>query len=173
MAVSASVFTGSQHTNRYLHFESHHPRQLKQGLVRCLFDRAEKVTLDDKKLSEERKQLHKVLNANGYPKRFISRATASGKSSNGKGQDWKPKITITIPYVVGVSEEIRRICNISNIRVAFRTVRTIRSKLARVKDPLPLEKQSMVVYCVPSNTLVCIVVPSGVMTHTWQVMRST
>ena len=90
-----------------------------------------------------------MLNANGYPKRFISRVTAPAKSSNGKGQDWEPKTTITVPYVAGVSEEIRRVCNTFDIRVAFRTVRTIRSELTRVKDPLPLEKQSMVVYRVP------------------------
>ena len=117
--------------------------------VRCLFDRAEKVTLDDKKLSEERKRLHKVLNANGYPKRCISRAIASEKSSNGKEQDWEPKITITVRYVAGISEKIRRICNTLDVSVAFKTVRTICSELTRVKYPLPLEKQSMMVCPVP------------------------
>ena len=113
------------------------------------FDTAEKVTLDDRKLSEERKRLHRVLNANRYPKDFIKRATAHAKSSNGKEQDWDRKTTISIPYVSCVSEEIRRICNTFNIRVAFRTVKTIHSELTRVKDPLLLEKQSIVVYRVP------------------------
>ena len=105
--------------------------------------------MDDRKLSKERKRLHKVLNANWYPKHFISRATALAKSSNGKGQDWEPKTTITVPYVAGVSEEIRKICNTFDIRAAFRTVRTTRSKLTRIKDPLLLEKQPMVVYHAP------------------------
>ena len=89
--------------------------------------------------------MHKVLNANRYPEHFISRATAPAKSSNRTEPDWEPKITITVPYVAGVSEEIRRISNTFDIRVAFRTVRTIRSELTRVKEPLLLEKQSMVV----------------------------
>ena len=66
-------------------------------------------------------------------------------------QEWTPKATITIPYVAGVSEEIRRICKSYDIRVAFRTARTIRSEITRVKDPLPMEKQSMVVYQVPCS----------------------
>ena len=93
--------------------------------------------------------MHKMLNANRYPKRFISRATAPAKSSNGKGRDWEPKVTITVHYVAGVSEEIKRICNTFNVRVAFRTVKNIPTELTRVKDPLPLEKQSKVVYRVP------------------------
>ena len=107
---------------------------------RCLFDKAEKVTLDDKKLIKERQRLHKVLNANGYPKGFFSRAIALANSSNGKQQDWEPKVTITVRYVASLSEEIRRICNSFDIRMAFRTVRTICSELTRVKDPIPLEK---------------------------------
>ena len=60
---------------------------------------AEKVTLDDKKLSEGRKQLHKWLNANEYPKHFTCRATAPAKRSNWKGRDWEPKIAITVPLL--------------------------------------------------------------------------
>ena len=101
------------------------------------------------KLGGKRKWLHKVLNANEYPKRFMSRAASPAQSSNGTEQDWEPKITITITYVVGLREETRRICDTFDIRVAFMTVRTIHSELIRVKDPLPLEKQYMVVYCVP------------------------
>ena len=46
-----------------------------------------------------------------------------------------------LPLEAGVSEEIRRICNDFDIRVTFRTAKTVRSELTRVKDPLPLEKQ--------------------------------
>ena len=119
---------------------------MKQGLVKCHFDKREKVTLDDKKLSEERRWLHKVLNASGYPKCFISRAITITKSSNVKQKDWEPKITITIPCVAGIREEIWRIYNTSHITVAIRTIRTIRSEFKWVKELLPLEKQSILVY---------------------------
>ena len=54
-------------------------------------------------------------------------------------------------HVAGVSDEISRTCNNFDIRVSFRTAKTIRSELTRVKDPLPLVKQSKVVYWVPCS----------------------
>ena len=70
------VYRKPTHTDRYLHFGSHHPRHVKRGLVRCLFDRASAVTLDRKNLGKERKHLRTVLRTNGYPGKFISSATA-------------------------------------------------------------------------------------------------
>ena len=139
------------HKDCYLRFGSHHPSHVMPGLVKCLFDRAQKVNLDDKNFSKERKHLHKVQNGNGYPKHFISRRTAPTRNSSWREQYWKPKFTITITYVAGISGEIRRICNDFDTRVAFRTAKTICSELTRVRDPLPLEKQSMVVYWVPCS----------------------
>ena len=147
-SLDVRVYRKPTHTKRYLNFGSNHPGHLKRGLVRCLFVRAQEVTLDNKNLSKARKHLHEVLNANGYPKRFISSATAPARNSSQREQDWEPKVTITIPYVAVVSEEIRRICNDFDIRVALRTAKTIRSELTRLKDPLPLEKQSTVEYWV-------------------------
>ena len=40
-------------TDRYLHFESHHPIHVKKGTVRCLYDRARNLTQRDESLKEE------------------------------------------------------------------------------------------------------------------------
>ena len=58
---------------------------------------------------------------------------------------------VMIPYVVGVSEDIRRVCGMFGVRVTFRSGRTLCSILTRVKDTLPLEKQSGVVYQIPCS----------------------
>ena len=50
-----------------------------------------------------------------------------------------------------MSEDIRRICRGHNIRVAFRSSRTLRSMLSNVKDKVPAEKQSGVVYKIPCS----------------------
>ena len=60
--------------DRYLHFGYHHPGYVKRRLIRCLLDRAEKVTSDGKQLSKERKHLNRVLYTNGDPKHFVSNA---------------------------------------------------------------------------------------------------
>ena len=50
-----------------------------------------------------------------------------------------------------MSEDIRRICRGHNIRVAFRSSRTLRSMLSSVKDKVHAEKQSGVIYKIPCS----------------------
>ena len=58
---------------------------------------------------------------------------------------------MVIPYVAGMSEDIRRVCRKFNIRVVFKSRQTLRSMLTKVKDTLPLGKQSNVVYRIPCS----------------------
>ena len=41
------------HTDRYLHFQSHHPAHVKRGLVKCLHDRAKGIMSSQDKLQKE------------------------------------------------------------------------------------------------------------------------
>ena len=125
---------------------------MKQQFIRCLFNRAEAITLRHSNLSKERKHLCKVLNANGYPRHFISSETAPTRKL-GQGEMGRvPRTTTTIPYIAGVSKEIRRVCRDYDVRVAFKTDSTLCSKFTREKDPLPVEKQAMVVYRIPCSS---------------------
>ena len=81
----------------------------------------------------------------------ISNATIRREGNTQDEWEWTPKATITIPYIAGVSEDIRRVCKSFDVRLAFKTARTICSKITEVKDPLPMEKQSMVVYQLPCS----------------------
>ena len=92
-----------------------------------------------------------MLNINGYRKCFISNATVPRRKLREGETEWAPRATITIPYIAGVSKEVRRVCWDYDARVAFKTGRTLLSKLTRAKDPLPLEKQAMVVYRIPCS----------------------
>jgi len=65
-----SVYRKPTHTDRYLQFHSHHPAQVKWGLVKCLFDRARDITRG-RELKQEMKHLETVLQQNGYPAHFI------------------------------------------------------------------------------------------------------
>jgi len=53
-----------------------------------------------------------------------------------------------IPYVAGMSEDIRRVCRKFDIRVVFKSRRTLCLMLTRVKDTL---HKSNVVYCIPCS----------------------
>ena len=58
---------------------------------------------------------------------------------------------MVILYVAGMSEDIRRICMKFNIRVVFKSGRTLRSMLTKVKETSPLGKQSNMEYRIPCS----------------------
>ena len=150
--LDVTVYRKPTHTDRYLHFSSHHPTHVKKGLVRCLYDRARNITKEASNLETEKAHLSGALQRNGYPAAFVRAASQESKprerdpeEAQGEG---KPTLMM-LPYVAGVSERIRKACRNYNIKVVFRSGPTFRSMLTKVKDPLPIEKQANVVYEIP------------------------
>lgn len=152
-----TVYRKPTHTDRYLNFNSHHPTRVKRGLVRCLYDRAREVTQSADNLKKEEDHLMEVLRNNGYPKQFIHRSSFPTQAPNPDAEsltedtadDRKP--LVMLPYVANMSEDIKRVCEKFGLRVVFKSGLTIRSMLTRVKDPIPMDKQSMVVYQIPCS----------------------
>ena len=116
--LDVTVYRKPMHTDRYLHFSSHHPNHVKKGLVRCLYDRARNIT---KEASQECKP-----------------RGSDPEEAQGEG---KPTLMM-LPYVAGVSERTRKACRNYNIKVVFRSGPTFRSMLTKVKEPLAIEKQA-------------------------------
>ena len=58
-------------------------------------------------------------------------------------------MTVSIPYIKGTSEDIRRILGEVNIRTVFKTANTLQQLLSHPKDHIPLQKPSGVVYSIP------------------------
>ena len=72
-------------------------------------------------------------------------------SSRDEEQEKEKEPLVVIPYVAGMSEDIRRVCRKLNIRVVFKSGRTLRSMFTKAKYTLPLGKQSNVVYRFPCS----------------------
>ena len=106
-------------------------------------------------LQKEVDHLARVLKQNGYPANFIRNASTpptqvtADVSSPEEEQEKGP--LVVIPYVAGMSEDIRRVCRKFNIRVVFKSGLTLHSMLTKVKDTLPPGKQSNVVYRIPCS----------------------
>ena len=62
-----------------------------------------------------------------------------------------PKCTIRVPYVSGLSEDLRRICRRYDIRTVFTTTSTLSPQFTRVKDVDPLLSRAGVVYKIPCS----------------------
>ena len=81
---------------------------------------------------------------NDYPSGFLKKCRALKPKEKSEKQE--PLTTAKIPYIKGLSEEIRRILNGYNIRTVFRTINTLGRILTRVKDPTPPEERPGVIY---------------------------
>ena len=55
-----SIYRKPTHTDRYLHFESHHPTHVKRGVVRCCHDRAREIISMQDNLHKEVSHLARV-----------------------------------------------------------------------------------------------------------------
>ena len=99
----------------------------------------------------------RVLKQNSYPANFLRNASAlptqktADASSPDEGQEVEKGPLVVIPYVAGMSEDIRCVSRKFNIRVGFKSGWTLRSMLTKVKDILPLGKQSNVLYHIPCS----------------------
>ena len=58
--------------HRYLNYRSHHPVDVKRGVIKSLYDRATRVTMHEEDLVKERMHLKKVFVNNDYPEAFLS-----------------------------------------------------------------------------------------------------
>ena len=115
---------------------------MKKGVVRCLHDRAREIISTHDNLQKEVDHLARVLKQNAYPANFIRNASApptqetTDTSSRDEEQEKEKGPLVVIPYVAGMSEDIRRVCRKFNIRVVFNSRRTLHSMLTKVKDTL-------------------------------------
>ena len=94
--------------DRYLDFNSNHPKSAKRAVVRALSDRAKSVCSSPELLAEEMNYLGKVLKYNNYPKWMIDQH--SRNSSEGRlidletGNEVKQSIFISALYFPGLSD---------------------------------------------------------------------
>ncbi len=120
--LTSTVYRKFTHTDRYLHFKSHHLNHVKRGVVRCLYQRARRVTNMSENLKEEEIHLHKVLQSNGYDNTTIR---AGSKELPSKDTEQEKGLILTIPYIAGLSESIQRVCRDFDIKTAFKSGKTL------------------------------------------------
>ena len=148
--VSFTVYRKNTHTDRYIHFTSHHHPRVLSGVIKCLKNRADKIC-DTKGSARELSHLRKVFQANGYPREVIEHSLNPRRTNR---QQTNPpssstKKILLLPYIKGLSEEIQRRCKNLSIKTIFKSSNTIRSLLTKVKTPQPTDKKVGVVYEIP------------------------
>ena len=146
--LNVTVFRKQTHTDRYLHFNSHHPASAKRAAIRSLFNWARNITLWKEDLRKE-EHLTAAFRQNGYPLSFICATSTSmqipstspeepdEEPDDEESQEEEKQPLAVTPYVSGVSEQIRKPCEKYNFKVIFKSFPTLCSLLTKVKDPSP------------------------------------
>ncbi|KAI8493425.1 hypothetical protein Bbelb_288220 [Branchiostoma belcheri] len=132
------VYRKPTHTDQYLAFDSHHPLEHKLAVIKTLFHRADNIITSDQAKTDEHRHLRGALAKCGYQNWTFNKALKPSDQSK-KTQKCKPltnknKANITIPYVQGVSEKLRRIFQNFNIATNFKPHSTLRQRLVHPKD---------------------------------------
>jgi hypothetical protein len=145
-SLEVGVYRKLTHTDRHLPYRSHH---VKKSVVRTMIKRAEDITAGDHLLDKELRHLRATLPRNGYPRNWVKLDRNTREEIGGADktdEEQKPLATAAIPYIRGLSENIRRLLRNDNIRTAFKSSWTLGRMLTKVKDPVPPEEKTGVVY---------------------------
>ncbi|KFD64585.1 hypothetical protein M514_23187 [Trichuris suis] len=135
------------HSDRYLHFSSHHPVSVKRGVVTGMVDRA--VTICDPKfLNSELQHIATALQKNGYPQNFVT-STITRRlhvPRDRPNDEVSSNQLITIPYYCGLGERLQRLGRQHGYRVYFKSSPSLRSLVRNDKIRLPFKDRPGVVY---------------------------
>src|SRR5690606_23161339 len=96
---------------------------------------------------DEINRIKRDLTTCGYPSKFVNECIRE-KPSDPLEKDPNRSIVV-LPYVQGLSEELKRILTGYNFTVFFKPLPALRGQLCRVKDPTPELNRSGVVYKIP------------------------
>ena len=127
---------------------SYHPAAHKRAVVRTQMCRAEALSSSGVSRVQVEKLVSQALQGNGYPKGFIHKHTCPQPDQR-TPRDQVVRGSVTLPYISGLSESIRRVLAPVAIRVTFRPCRTLRQELVHPKDPVPANRRKGVVYSIP------------------------
>ena len=122
----------------------------KLGVIRTLQHRAEVVPTTEEGKDKERTHVKQALQECGYPKWTFNKTNKRPKHDNKENTDKRKGISV--PYVSGLSEKLKRIFKEHKVPVYFKPGNTIRQKLVHPKDKTPTQDQANVVYSIHCGT---------------------
>ena len=149
------VYRKPTHTDQYLNWESNHPLEHKMSVVRTLFHRANTVPSHPEDTNAELEHVKAALKDCGYPEWALQNSDSTNKSQ--KSQHHLPirRTAIVIPYVKGLSEELRRTLKQHGVDTTFKPYNTLRQLLSFPKDPQKQEYTCGPIYRVTCQGVDC------------------
>ena len=151
---STNVYRKPTHTSRYLPNISHHPTDQKLSIARTLYSRADNIINKPEHKLDEFDHINQTLQNNGFPRhmcssdQFLAQQTESYPRS-------QPSDTysafISIPYVQGISEPIKRVLAQVGIGVALKPHCMLSTVFRKPKDRIVESEKSGLMYEIPGR----------------------
>ncbi|KFD62316.1 hypothetical protein M514_08664 [Trichuris suis] len=110
VCLRTTVHRKPTHSDRYLHFSSHHPISVKRGVVTGMVDRAV-IICDPEFLNSELHHIATALQKNGYSHNFVT-STITRRlhvPRDRLNDEVSSNPVITIPYYCGLGEHLQRL----------------------------------------------------------------
>ena len=119
-----SVYRKPTHMDRYLDFNSNHPKSAKRAVVRALTDRAKNVCSSPELPAEGMDHLGKVFKYNNYPQWMINQHGRNYPQDKlidlETGNEVKKSIFISAPYFPGLSKSFKQLFKYTSVQVSFK-----------------------------------------------------
>ena len=109
------------------------PYNVKKWIVRWLQHRAKAIRCDTNAYQEEKIGLRYNFHPSNYPESITSALKNMDHMTQNK---IRTIITVRVPYVKGLTENIQKIWRASNIRTIFKSGSTLQTLFFRVKIPV-------------------------------------
>ena len=132
-------------------YHSAHSIKQKQGVVINLYNRAQSLITKSTDWKKEKSFLSHMLTENDYPNWFIQKALKKRKAqAQAKLQEEERHIGLVIlPFIPGITERLKRLLKIHQIKVATKPLRTVGNMLPSLKNKINNFDQRVVVYKIP------------------------
>ncbi|BHF83317.1 hypothetical protein SprV_0802645900 [Sparganum proliferum] len=158
--LTTSVHRKGSDSEIILNYGSNHPAAHKRSCVRTLFHRAYRYCSNDDLLKKELAYLYRLFRYNGYPISFVKNCLRRQAQPRGPSSDEEivTQKFFSLPYMQGTSEMIARQLSRFGIRISHKPASSLRTVLTRVKDSIPKEEQTNVIYRIPCANCPCVYV---------------
>ena len=147
--LKVTIYRKPTHTDQYLSFGSNHPLDQKLSVVSTLQHRAQTVVTDEDDRKKEIAHVTGALAKCGYPDWAIEKATKPPKEKKKppeKQKNTRKGPPVALPYIKGVTEEVRRIMKSYGCNSYIKPNNTLRQLLCKPKDPNKKEETAGVIY---------------------------
>ncbi|KAJ8911015.1 hypothetical protein NQ315_003577 [Exocentrus adspersus] len=101
-----NVYRKKTNTNRYLNFNSNHHLSIKKGVIK----KAKLVSSNVNFFNQEKDHIKNILKENAYPINLVDKAFLQIENpSHNNQQRQNPVANMTIPYIPGISEKLKKL----------------------------------------------------------------